>query len=641
VCFENADNKLILTQALNTGHPGLVQLWNAQDEFGVASPSSQCTEYDNSNNVVAAACRQYFIRITNEATLSTVNDTRPEVFFSGALHGDERIGPNTVIELADLLVTNYASSSPNPWLKRMVDTRSIWIMPNANSIGYHLNQREENGIDPNRDFPFDQKASDCMQTTAARALNELFRRHLFQLSITYHGGMVMIAYEWGSPNHPSGQDVSPDNAAQLGLAKAMSQYGGKGVTSSNYPYGTLNGQVYPVHGGMEDWAYAASWDTTPGLGPGAGCTPSTFGGYPLSQTQYDPMMLRTFNVLVETSDMKGPPASHLGTKAAVLTPNGQGDGEIPRNIRLALSLVELVQPYVHWAGHAAPAVAAAQSTLDKALPLNPGTPIIFEWRVGGSIHVDSSYASLVKVPNCVSLDQATAESLAKSAGATHSSSQSGATEWQGAGGDKASDPLKTRFFATVTMPRTVGYYAVVLRAQVDQSWATAPGSAFPSGVSPQSHIVNARTKDASEWVAELGNQKVQVQKWWFSEPICVSVANTTNPYEWGSSSGTASGSNLAGTIMAVALVAAILIGAVAFWFYLKNQAEQGIGDSSLPHEMDGGDTDEGMKLCTRTEVVALDDFSVTRNPEAAEAAEMDTMEKYSDRKPDAAATAHR
>ena len=36
---------------------------------------------------------------------------------------------------ADLLVNNYASSTPNPWLKYLVDTRAIWIMPTANALG--------------------------------------------------------------------------------------------------------------------------------------------------------------------------------------------------------------------------------------------------------------------------------------------------------------------------------------------------------------------------------------------------------------------------------------------------------------------------------------------------------------------------
>ena len=57
-------------------------------------------------------------------------------------------------------------------------------MPNANALGYFENVREENGIDPNRDFPYGKDPAECMQTTAARAINEIYRAHLFQLAIT-------------------------------------------------------------------------------------------------------------------------------------------------------------------------------------------------------------------------------------------------------------------------------------------------------------------------------------------------------------------------------------------------------------------------------------------------------------------------
>jgi hypothetical protein len=61
--------------------------------------------------------------------------------------------------------------------------------------------REEGDIDPNRDFPFAQDPSMCMRSFVGRALNEVWLDHLFQLAITFHGGMQAIAYEWGSPNH--------------------------------------------------------------------------------------------------------------------------------------------------------------------------------------------------------------------------------------------------------------------------------------------------------------------------------------------------------------------------------------------------------------------------------------------------------
>ena len=70
--------------------------------------------------------------------------------------------------------------------------------------------------------------------------------------------------------------VSPDNLGQKMLAKGMSDYGGTFATEMKYPYAPMNDIVYPVHGGMEDWAYASSWSAKVVQG---GCDPTTYGGY--------------------------------------------------------------------------------------------------------------------------------------------------------------------------------------------------------------------------------------------------------------------------------------------------------------------------------------------------------------------------
>jgi hypothetical protein len=70
-------------------------MYDAQERYGLMSPGS-C-----GGNT---PCKSHVVRITNHATLP--DETRPQVFFSGALHGDERIGPNTLSELALLLVHN-------------------------------------------------------------------------------------------------------------------------------------------------------------------------------------------------------------------------------------------------------------------------------------------------------------------------------------------------------------------------------------------------------------------------------------------------------------------------------------------------------------------------------------------------------
>ena len=51
----------------------------------------------------------------------------------------------------------------------------------------------------------------------------------------------------------------------------------------DYILGDMSSTVYPVHGGLEDWAYGASWDTGPG-GSVSNCDPKT---YPLSADGID------------------------------------------------------------------------------------------------------------------------------------------------------------------------------------------------------------------------------------------------------------------------------------------------------------------------------------------------------------------
>lgn len=72
-----------------------------------------------------------------------------QVFLSGALHGNERLGPTTVIELASLLLAQadpdpeglYATAWPqlhdNAWLRRLLRTRVLVIVPMTNAAGYY------------------------------------------------------------------------------------------------------------------------------------------------------------------------------------------------------------------------------------------------------------------------------------------------------------------------------------------------------------------------------------------------------------------------------------------------------------------------------------------------------------------------
>ena len=374
--------------ALAQQAPHLVEVWNAQDRYGIPSPRGKCPGNQN--------CLHWFMRISNRS--SGVGDLdsfseRPSVFLSGNLHGNEEVGPITVLTLAELLVKaslaverrEFGSPFYNTWLANLVNTRNLVAIPITNPLGYTREVREEDGIDPNRDFPFgslsdsDVPSTGCMATATGRAVNEVWREHLFQLAITYHGGMEAIAYEWGAWNHMGHNSVSPDDSSQSTLATVMADAAGK-FKSHRYPVGRMNPLVYPVHGGMEDWAYAGSWDDRSAVNP---CiqTNSLIGNYPIEKTTYNDAQLRAVNVLVETWDAKKPLQSELGSNSvdSLLTVEGEGDGHVPRNVRLALSVLDLVEPYVQ--------ITARKASNDVAWQQQR---FWIGWDVGGAVRVDST-----------------------------------------------------------------------------------------------------------------------------------------------------------------------------------------------------------------------------------------------------------
>jgi hypothetical protein len=290
-------------------YPTLLKLTTAQEAYGLpaAGTARDCT-FDSQVN----GCLNYIFTLQDFVTHpegSESSNRLPEVLLSGEVHGDERVGPTAVMETASLLLlaascvayprwevksnpaawendlalaaacrqrawTEYGvDESQLQWLARLVTTRRIVIVPTANALGYDRKVRYEGSMDPNRDFAFDQDPVNCMRTIAGRTLNEVFREHMFQQSLTFHGGIELIGYEWGNADKIS-DPISPDDLAQSLISAAYSKFAGAFGSTPVYEYGAMNSILYPVNGGMEDWAYAGSWDSLV-----VQCRPGTFGGY--------------------------------------------------------------------------------------------------------------------------------------------------------------------------------------------------------------------------------------------------------------------------------------------------------------------------------------------------------------------------
>ena len=565
-------------EKLSQDYPKLIKLETAQELYHLPSPGT-CKDKDRKDT----PCLQYIIHLTNHENLEQ-HPNRPEVFLSGALHGDEQVGPLAVMETLELLASaSYCyqnlllveegkddeicislyedfTREELKWLDFLVQNRLTTAMVMTNAIGFDHINREENRIDPNRDFPYMKSSQDCMRSITARSLNEVWRNHLFQIAVTFHGGTESISYEWGSPNHPSrgNRDISPDDTAQEMIAGSLSAYAGSFPGTSSYPYGRINSMVYPVTGGMEDWAYAASWEneiSSSAEKPITSCQPNEYGGgyyanvKSVPSSMYSNITFRAFNFLVETSNSKRPREEKLGNNNNLLEASSSGSGHVTRNIRLSLLLIDLVEPYID--------ISKIQSLSGN------GTEIAVDWSVGGSMTIDKADLFVGKKSTC--LECRTKEDFFENAKIYHQSLLSENkpmnTRWKKVGtrrelfsdntkkGETNVDKVKNREYIRESKSSELPALGktdskisssilidnnylkasgdvddlsdiyIMIQARVDENWSQ--NEKHEPDVPPQSHLVNARTNP--HWYASIsstdgtGKHIIQGRTYWLSE----------------------------------------------------------------------------------------------------------------------------
>ncbi|TDH65548.1 hypothetical protein CCR75_005692 [Bremia lactucae] len=574
---------------LNTTFPDIVQVSVAQETYGLPYPKElQCIEDDEFNTL--RHCKQYVVHLTNHSTVAN-DPKRPEVFISGALHGDERIGPNAAIELVALFAygtSMYSTQSKKQptvstrrWLKELINTRNILVMPMTNAHGYSHHVRKELEVDPNRDYNYMRSQGDCMQAMTSRVVNEIWRDHIFQLAVTFHAGTRAVAYEWGSPDHylngskENMSEKSPDHMAQLQISSTLAKFAGVFPDGQLFPTGTMNDVVYGVTGGMEDWGYAASWENQfykPNKQPFRPCEPTTFGGYPKEKTIYNNITHRAFNMLVETSNKKEPQAKDLGFSNELYEANvdffrtedliTEVVGHVPRNVRLALMMIELVQPMVRWIDGAKklrneevvdvfPAISLFASNANQVMKMGCSasawmrnqvatcnvsrcsildtrhSKVQLAWEVLGALTVDRT---LVQISSSKTFEE--------DAILMETTAQAGITRRFYSFTPNASqttpDTNRTSLFVECINLNNVTLDRVYVRAvaTVDQTWKDQ-GTEIAPQVPPQSHLVNARTNP--DWDFEWNGHRVKGVLEWSSSVITIKIIKDSEVTETTSS----------------------------------------------------------------------------------------------------------
>lgn len=169
--------------------------------------------------------------------------------------------------------------------------------------------------------------------------------------------------------------------------------------------GTMNSMVYPVYGGMEDWIYAGGWDSA--------SVQQHCRGLPADKAM---AVTQAAVFLVETSNRKSPSEPELGCESGVLANADSGvpffpgsnvdvglknpscNGHVQRNIRLTLTSIDMIQPYVCFSSISTRFNAETGASNLRGSTLSPLQSIEASWYVGGGHRVNATWISLHPAP---------------------------------------------------------------------------------------------------------------------------------------------------------------------------------------------------------------------------------------------------
>ncbi|XP_075219466.1 carboxypeptidase D svr [Lycorma delicatula] len=197
------------------------------------------------------------------------------------MHGDETVGRELLIYLAQYLLFNYGEDKR---ITKLVNSTDIYLMPSMNPDGFELSvagscdstsdysgRGNARGVDLNRDFPdqFEEKSDerplDSFQKETTAVMKWIIENP-FVLSGNLHGGALVASYPFDgfSSNHSSNESRSPDDDVFKALATVYSSnhrtmHKGDGCPVEKFEGGITNGaRWYEVTGGMQDFNYVYS-----------------------------------------------------------------------------------------------------------------------------------------------------------------------------------------------------------------------------------------------------------------------------------------------------------------------------------------------------------------------------------------------
>ncbi|KAI8531579.1 hypothetical protein RHMOL_Rhmol11G0147400 [Rhododendron molle] len=185
-------------------------------------------------------------------------EAEPAFKFIGNVHGDEPVGRELLLLLANWLCDNYGK---DPLATLIVNNVHLHILPSMNPDGFLLRQRgNANNIDLNRDFPdqfFSINDDVGARQPETKAIMSWLKGIHFTASASLHGGALVANYPWdGTQDRRKYYYACPDDKTFKFLASVYSRSHHNMSLSEEFQGGITNGASwYPIYGGMQDWNY--------------------------------------------------------------------------------------------------------------------------------------------------------------------------------------------------------------------------------------------------------------------------------------------------------------------------------------------------------------------------------------------------
>ena len=448
----------------------------------------------------------YYVRVTNES----LGFHKPEVFFSGTPHGDERVGTNSLYWAVDWLMRhafhpNY-DCPEREWLNWLLNNREIYICVCHNPWGWDHNTRFDfNGWDLNREADHLSQFNPPWQSVNGRTVKEFVNNHTLRIGVWFHDGVRAILYPW-SAQHPGINGTSPlsnktyehvpadfyfYDAAGLRLGEYIGDYDGDlnsdNVANSHTFFGTTCGGIIP------HWVYGADVEKNPVEDPYV--QDEIFGNYPGAG-------LLGFTPEV-TADRN---ASEIRFGNDVIHRFG---AEVRR---LVLFLTDLVQPSLHW----------ISGTTENDIEIGVNETLSFNWQVNGCLVVDHTYIQWGTNPDPINHSEFNTSDHDEHAGDYY-----GGSVW-----DNAEDGMMNGTIYSETIEfDTLGDYYLVAKAQVDQIYADVLRPDY-YGNRSYLRLIKERTNDSyyEEINGTDGLEQIYGQLWWYSPIIHVNVTSSSHNY---------------------------------------------------------------------------------------------------------------